>query len=121
MTGTQLELFPLSALDTDLWAGQIGSDDMPAYIGSDDYAGRFTTHFSPKRHRVAVYTARELVSYGRSGAFFESYGRVSDRHEGFSRTRYVADRDGNLHCYDPNGAKVIVHPADRKLRVLTGK
>ncbi|KAF4408615.1 hypothetical protein [Streptomyces lycii] len=49
---------------------------------------------------------------------FESFGHVGGV-ERFSRTRYVADSAGRLHCYDSDGARKIIHPAGRKLRILT--
>ena len=37
----------------------------------------------------------------------------------FTRARFLADTKGNLHGYDSNGRKVIIHPADREVRFLT--
>ena len=37
----------------------------------------------------------------------------------FARTRFIADSEGDLHGYDSNGRKVIIHPADRKVWFLT--
>lgn len=109
MTGTQLELFPLTALAT-----------APDYLGKDDYAASYTVAFRPSKYRVARYLASELAAMDDHGVFFESFGHVRGV-EHFCRVRYVADGLGNLHCYDADGAKKIVHPAGRALRVLTGK
>jgi hypothetical protein len=109
MTGTQLELFPLTALRT-----------APDYIGKDEFTGGHTVKFNPRKYQVARYSAAELALLSDHGVFFESFGSVRGV-EHFGRTRYIADGQGNLHCYDSDGAKKIVHPASRALRVLTGK
>lgn len=92
----------------------------PDYTGPDTYTGRQTVAFNGRKYRVAVYTAGELATLAPESAVFESFGRVHGV-EHFGRTRYVADAEGNLHCYDSDGAKKIIHPASRKLRILTGK
>lgn len=109
MTGTQLELFPVEMLRT-----------APDYIRRDDFTGRLTALMDPRKYRVAVYTAAELAARDDHGVIFESFGHLRGV-ETFGRTRYIADGLGNLHCYAWDGAKTIIHPADRKLRVLTGK
>lgn len=91
------------------------------FIAPDTYTGKHTTFFNPKAHRVARYNASELIAFGREGSFFESMGRMRNGKELFTRTRYVADDAGNLHCYAANGSRTIIHPADRVLRILTGK
>lgn len=90
-----------------------------SFIGKDSYTGKHTMAFNPKVFRVAVYTAGELAAMD-LGSFFQSFGSVGGV-EHFIRTRYVPDADGNLFCYDADGALKIVHPAGRKLRILTGK
>lgn len=107
MTGTQLELFPLTALRT-----------APDYTSKDEFTGSHTVRFNRRKHRVALYSAAELAAMADHGVFFESFGTVRGA-EMFGRTRYIADGEGNLHCYDSDGAKKIVHPANRVLRVLT--
>lgn len=111
MTGTQLELFTLDSLAA------------PEYIESDEYQGSHTVRFNSRKHRVATYAAFELATFADASGtavIFESYGHVNGV-ERFCRTRYRADSNGNLHGYDSDGAKKIIHPFDRKLRVLTGK
>lgn len=90
------------------------------FIAPDTYTGRHVVSFNIARYRVAEYTAAELIEFGCEGSFFESFGTVGGV-EQFGRTRYVADDAGNLHCYDADGARKIIHPADRVLRILTGK
>lgn len=110
MTGTQLELFSIEDLNA-----------APVCIGRDEYAGPHTVRFNARKFRVAVYTAAELATLmGRETVLFESFGHVGGV-EHFTRTRFVSDAAGNLHGYDSEGARKIIHPADRKLRVLTGK
>lgn len=90
--------------------------DAPSYIDRDTYTGRYSI-FSPKTLRPAPWKAAELAALAPTGIIWESFGHVSGR-EGFGRSRYVADADGNLHCYDSDGRKVIIHPAGRILRIL---
>lgn len=90
--------------------------EAPNYIAKDTYTGRHTV-WNPKTLRPEAWKAVELAQFAPEGIFWYSFGHVNGR-EGFGRTRYVADSDGNLHCYDSNGRKVIVHPAGRSLRIL---
>lgn len=90
----------------------------PQRIERDTYTGRHTVWGPGKSYRVTMWGAAELARLAPEGAIFESFGHVRGK-EGFSRTRYVADTAGNLHCYDSEGTKKIIHPADRKLRILT--
>lgn len=106
MTGTQLELFPISAID--------GST--PDYLAPDTYTGLYTVGIRAST-RVETWSARSLAILSGEGAIFESIGYVHGL-EKFTRSRYVADQQGNLHCYNAEGAKSIVHPADRPLRIL---
>ena len=92
--------------------------EAPDFIARDTYAGRHTVLRHPGTVRSAVFTAAELAAMAPSGILWEAFGRVQGC-EGFGRTRYVADAEGNLHCYDSDGAKKIVHPAGRRIRVLT--
>lgn len=85
-------------------------------ITPDTYQGRYTT--SARNFRITVWTAGELAALAAEGVIFESFGLVHGR-EMFARTRYQADSEGNLHLYNSEGAKTIIHPASRKLRILT--
>lgn len=89
-------------------------------IAKDAYTGKHTIRFSSAKHKVITCTARALAQFSSEGAVFESFGHVGGG-ECFGRTRYVADSEGNLHCYDSNGERKIIHPADRKLRILVSK
>lgn len=96
------------------------AQDAPLYIERDTHTGRATVKFNPAKYRVAVYTAAELAELAPVSAIFDSFGSIGGV-EHFGRTRYVADAAGNLHCYDSDGAKKIIHPAERKLRILTAR
>lgn len=95
---------------------------MTEYIAKDTYTGKWAITLNNKKHRVSVFTARQIAAFAGEGegAVFESFGYVGGR-ESFGRTRYVADAEGNLHCYDSDGVRKIIHPADRKLRILVNK
>lgn len=95
------------------------STEAPAYIARDTYAGHQSIHRPIAKVRAASYTAAELAAREPTGVMWESFGVTFPGRESFGRTRYVADASGNLHCYDSDGRKVIVHPAARAIRVLT--
>ena len=95
----------------------LSRNNAPEFIGKDDYQGRHTVA-AGKRFRTTTWEARELAALSREGVIFVSFGHVGGV-ERFGRTRYVADAAGSLHCYDSDGAKKIVHPAGRTLRILT--
>lgn len=92
----------------------------PEYIGKDTQTGRHTVAFNPAKYRVAEYTAREIGRLAGTGVIFESFGHVNGR-EHFSRSRYIANEDGSITMYNSDGGRSIIHPADRVIRVLTGK
>jgi hypothetical protein len=89
--------------------------EAPEYLVKDSYEGRHTTRVG--KYRVSVFAASELAEMNEAGVLWISFGHVNGT-ERFSRNRYVAGPDGSLHLYASEGGKVIVHPADRKLRVL---
>ena len=73
----------------------------------------------PDRMRLSYFTARELATMlGTEGTFWEFHGHTRSGRPLFGRTRYVADAEGNLAVYCPEGRLVIVHPADRRIGVL---
>lgn len=89
----------------------------PEYIAKDTYTGKHSVLGVRKGRRVSVWGAGELAAMAPEGVIFESFGHVNGL-EGFARVRYVADSEGNLHGYDSDGAKKVIHPASRKLRIL---
>jgi hypothetical protein len=98
---------------------QTAVTEAPAYIARDEYAGRHAIHRPVAKVRAASFTAAELAAHAPTGVIWESFGATFPGRESFGRNRYVADAAGNLHMYDSDGAKVIIHPADRSIRVLT--
>lgn len=90
----------------------------PQYIAPDTYTGRWMRDGIPADRGASTFQARELAQFATEGIIWESAGHTNSGRELFCRTRYVADTSGALHCYDSSGRKVIVHPADRAIRVL---
>ena len=95
------------------------SNEAPDYIARDTYVGRYSIHRPVAKVKADAYTAAELAALAPAGVIWESFGATFPGRESFGRRRYVADSAGNLHLYDSNGAKVLVHPAARRIRVLT--
>lgn len=90
----------------------------PLYIDADTYTGKHTVRGPGKRYRVTTWAAGEIAALAPEGVLFTSFGHVNGV-ECFGRNRYVAGPGGELHLYDSEGAVKILHPADRKLRILT--
>ncbi len=95
------------------------STEAPAYIERDTYTGRHSIHRSNAKVKVGIFTAAEVAAMAPTGIVWISFGATFPGRESFGRERYVADAEGNLHVYDSNGRKVIIHPVGRKLRLLT--
>ena len=95
----------------------------PAYIERDTYTGRWsvTKATTNTEYGVGRAFAHDLAArHGRAPfIIWEFSGHTPSGQRLFHRSRYLADADGNLHGYDSNGRKVIVHPADREVRFLT--
>lgn len=102
-------------------ANTTSATEAPTYITADDFTGRHTITINGPRKglRIAKVTARWIAANASEGAIFTSFGHsYGYKGEGFSRSRYVATANGDLHCYDSEGARKIIHPADRVLRIL---
>jgi len=93
--------------------------EAPKFIARDTYAGKYSIHRPVAKVKAGVFLASEIAEMAPEGIVWVSFGATFPGRESFGRERYVADEEGNLHVYDSNGAKVIVHPAGRKLRLLT--
>lgn len=93
--------------------------EAPACIARDAYTGRHSIHRPNAKVRADAYTAAELAALAPTGIIWESFGATFPGRESFGRSRYVADSEGNLHIYNSDGAKVLIHPASRAIRVLT--
>lgn len=72
--------------------------------------------------RSDVFTAAELVEAFGVGTVHEVWEFSGHTHGGvalYCRTRFVGQEDGSLAGYDATGRLVIVHPADRQIRIVT--
>ena len=85
-------------------------------IERDTYTGKYTVTGS---RNSDVFTAAELAAMF-TGTFvvWEHVGTVSGRSL-WGRTRFVAQPDGSLAGFDSDGVCKIIHPADRRLRIIT--
>lgn len=101
-----------------MYTENMTTNETPAYIARDTYVGRYSIHRPNAKVRAATFTAAEIAAMAPEGVIWESYGATFPGRESFGRTRYVAAADGSLHCYDSDGAKKIIHPAGRNLRLL---
>lgn len=98
--------------------GMTQMTEAPNHIARDTYEGRHSIHRPVVRVKAGSFKASEIAEMAPKGVIWESYGATFPGRESFGRSRYVADGEGNLHVYDSNGRKVIVHPATRSLRLL---
>lgn len=90
-----------------------------ARIRDEDPAERYLITCRPGANRSAVYTAGEIAAMIGDGVVWTFTGHLRDGRELWSRERFVADAGGKLHCYAANGQRVLIHPADRRLQILT--
>lgn len=95
----------------------------PAYLAKSTRTGKWSIALGPNRRASGYFatsiTAADLAAESTEGTVYESFGTPSGRRfEHFGPSRYVADAEGNLHMYNDEGRKVLVHPANRELRVL---
>lgn len=89
------------------------------YIEADTYAGRWTRRSNTVRSDV--FTARELATtYGTGKEFvaWTFYGHVGGPAL-YARDRFIGQEDGSLAGYAADGHLVIIHPADREIRIAT--
>ena len=93
--------------------------EAPTFIARDTHEGRHSIHRKNSAVKAATFTAAEIAALAPTGILWASFGATFPGRESFGRSRYIATPNGDLHLYDSNGRKVIVHPADRKIRVLT--
>lgn len=94
------------------------------YIAKSQHKGDWVKVAMPGTYRIDTFTARELTDMSiprvATGEFvlWEAGGtRQGDQF--FYRTRYVPQADGSLAVYASDGHLVIIHPADRKIRIRT--
>lgn len=91
----------------------------PAHIARDAYTGRHSIHRKTAAVKAASFTAVEIAAMAPTGVIWESFGATFPGRESFGRSRYVADAEGNLHIYNSDGGKTLIHPATRSIRLLT--
>lgn len=98
-----------------------GTITAPAqHIARDTYTGK---HIARGARRSDIFTASELAAMAetmtnRTIVLWEFCGHVNGQPI-YGRTRFVAQPDGSLAGYDSEGVCTIIHPADRKIRVIT--
>lgn len=100
-------------------------DTAPArYIAKSEHKGAWVKTLA-SGYRIDTFTAREIAEMGLPrGATGEInlWEAASSRQGGvqfFYRVRFIAQEDGSLAAYASGGLLVIVHPADRKIRIRT--
>jgi len=85
-------------------------------IAPDTYTGTWTVRGT---RRSDVFTAAELAAMADGViVLWEFVGHVNGQPL-WARTRFVGQADGSLAGYNSDGTRTIIHPADRKVRVLT--
>lgn len=89
------------------------------FITADTHTGRHTLRSN--KVRSDVFTAQELAAMATPGTplvLWEYHGTVRGVNL-FGRTRFMAQEDGALVGYSADGSCVIIHPAARRIRVMT--
>lgn len=93
---------------------------MDRHIARDTHTGRHM--LTSNTVRSDVFTAAELARMAASGdviVLWEYAGRVRTGKDLYVRTRFVGQEDGSLVGYAGDGHLSIIHPADRRIRVIT--
>lgn len=100
-------------------AATLAETEAPAYLERDTYQGKHTLRSNKVRSDVFKASELAAMANGQVIVLWESAGRMHDGVQLFCRARYVALSDGSLVGYDWAGAREIIHPADREIRVWT--
>ena len=100
-------------------------DTAPAtYIAKSEHRGTWVKTLA-SGYRIDAFTAREIAEMdlprGATGEInlWEASASRTGGVQFFYRTRFVAQADGSLAAYASDGHLVIIHPADRKIRIRT--
>lgn len=93
--------------------------EAPRYIARDTYTGKLAIHRPVAKVKAASFAAAELAAMAPAGVIWESFGTAFPGRESFGRSRYVAAPNGDLHIYNSAGLLTLIHPASRRIRVLT--
>jgi hypothetical protein len=90
------------------------------WIAPDTYVGKWMIRGT---RRSDVFTASELATMAttmvdRIIVLWEFCGHVNGKPL-YVRTRFVGQADGSLAGYNSDGTVSVIHPASRKIRVIT--
>jgi hypothetical protein len=102
---------------------QTATTTAPDFIDVTTYHGPAVKRFNDPA-RLGWAPARVLAEQfgaGKVTVVWEYFGQNDAGQLMFNRTRFVADEAGQLHGYDSTGRKVIIHPADRRVKFLAAK
>lgn len=89
------------------------------HIAASTHTGRWARPANGVRSDV--FTARELVEIfgvGQVRIVWEFSGHTHGEAL-YCRTRFIGQEDGSLAAYAKDGHLVLVHPADRRIRIIT--
>lgn len=100
-------------------AATLAQTDAPAYLERDTYQGKYTLRSNKVRSDVFKASELAAMANGQVIVLWESAGRMRDGVQLFCRMRYLPQADGSLVGYDADGARKIIHPADRKIHIRT--
>lgn len=87
------------------------------FIEKDTYAGRYVVRTAGKRSDV--FTARELVEMFGAGKVAVLWEVNKLDASMAHRNRWIGQADGSMAGFNSDGVCVIIHPADRRIRVIT--
>lgn len=91
---------------------------VPDHIAADTYTGKARIRGNV---RSGVFTSAELaamIGAGNTSALFEYSGHLRNGQPLYVRTRFYSD-GAKIYGYDAAGQMLIIHPAERKIRVHT--
>lgn len=93
---------------------------VPDYITPDTYKGRWQVTHRTDAHlgRRSARWIAEHIGEGNTAVVWEFSGHTRSNRLLFTRTRFIS-ANGELHGYDSDGAKKIVHPADRVIGFIS--
>lgn len=92
------------------------------YIAKSEHQGSWVKS-ATSGYRIDEFTAGELAQMAPAETgeinLWEASGSRQGGIQFFYRTRFVAQADGSIADYASDGHLVIIHPADRKIRIRT--
>ncbi|MEU4709490.1 hypothetical protein AB0G00_23945 [Nocardia salmonicida] len=96
----------------------MSNNEIPEYMAPEDYAGKRVVYNPAKSGVFTVSELAEMIGAGNTSPLFVYYGHDQRGRKLFSRDRFFST-GSELWGYSSDGAKIIGHPAERKIRVLT--